>query len=231
MKVLLFDAGPIISLTMNNLLWILEPLKKSFGGSFCLVDSVKKELVDRPLRTKKFKFEALQVQVLIDEGVLDVIKKSSIKKRAQNLLDCANTVFSAHKNPIRLVDFGEMECIAAALEFESNNVVVDERITRSLIENPLLLRDLMSRRLHTKVCVDKKRLREFLESVRHLRLIRSAELVTIAYEQGLLDKYVVSVPKAKKQLLQSVLWGVKLNGCAVTQEEIDELVKLELEKR
>ena len=32
MKTLVFDAGPIISMTMNNLLWLLKPLKKQFDG-------------------------------------------------------------------------------------------------------------------------------------------------------------------------------------------------------
>ena len=61
MKSLIFDAGPIISLATNNLLWILEPLKNKFDGKFYLTDAVKRELVDRPLETKKFKFEAIQV--------------------------------------------------------------------------------------------------------------------------------------------------------------------------
>ena len=59
MKCLVFDSGPIISLTTNNLLWILEPLKNKFKGRFVITEGVRKELIDKPLTTKKFKFEAL----------------------------------------------------------------------------------------------------------------------------------------------------------------------------
>ena len=55
MKSLVFDAGPIISLTMNNLLWLLDPLKVNFKGEFYIPMAVKGELVDRPLTTKKFR--------------------------------------------------------------------------------------------------------------------------------------------------------------------------------
>ena len=54
MKYLIFDAGPIISLTMNGLLPILEKLKKVFDGEFILTPSVKSEVIDRPMRIKKY---------------------------------------------------------------------------------------------------------------------------------------------------------------------------------
>ena len=68
MKSLVFDAGPVISLATNSLLFILEPLKKEFNGKFYITESVKSELVDRPFEIKKFKFEAIQVEKLIETG-------------------------------------------------------------------------------------------------------------------------------------------------------------------
>lgn len=48
------------------------------------------------------------------------------------------------------------------------------------------------------------------------------------YEFGLLDKFLTRIPEARKNLLESVLWGVKLNGCAVSREEIEDILKMEL---
>ena len=81
MKKLFFDAGPIISLTMNNLLWTLKPLKRQFNGQFCITKSVEQELTINPLHTKKFKFEALQVMELIKSDVLRVVKSKEIEDR------------------------------------------------------------------------------------------------------------------------------------------------------
>ena len=228
MNGLILDAGPIISLTTNNLLWLLEPLQQKANTTFSIVSSVKREIVDRPLATKKFKFEALQVERLLEQGSIRVIDKPEFKSKALQLLDLANTVFWAHKSPIRIVQLGEIESIAAAAGLGSNRVVMDERITRSLLETPEQLHKLMEMRLHTKLHMDTGRLEELRTFTRHIEIIRSAELVAIAYEKGLLDKFLVNVPNAKKELLESVLWGVKLNGCAISEQEIDEIVRMEL---
>ena len=46
--ILFFDAGPVISLVMSRLAWLLPDLKKQFGGKFYITPAVKNELVDRP---------------------------------------------------------------------------------------------------------------------------------------------------------------------------------------
>ena len=66
---------------MNNLLWLLEPLKKLSKAKFYITKLVKEELVDTPLnKTKKFKFEALQVLHYIENGTLEVIFRDYKKK-------------------------------------------------------------------------------------------------------------------------------------------------------
>ena len=60
MKSIVFDSGPIISFDLNNLLWLLVPLKREFNGKFYITSAVKRELVDKPLEIKKYKFEVRQ---------------------------------------------------------------------------------------------------------------------------------------------------------------------------
>ncbi len=227
MKTLVFDSGPIISLTTNNLLHLLPELKKKYNGAFVIPGGVKRELVDKPLTTQRFKFEALQVQSLIENNTLTVIDDAAIQKTAQGLLELANSILSGHGQPIAIVQRGEMETIAIALVYQADALVVDERITRTLIENPEGLQHLMERRLHMKLALNREALKEFQEATRHLPVLRSIELVTIAFELGLLEKYVVNIPHAKRELLESILWGVKLNGCSVTEDEINTIVKSE----
>ncbi len=70
MKTIVFDTGPIISLTMNNLLGLLEHLKKKSNARFLIPRQVKAELVDNPMNnTKRFMFEAMQVLRIIEKGV------------------------------------------------------------------------------------------------------------------------------------------------------------------
>ncbi len=228
MKSLVFDAGPVISLTTNNLLWLLPGLRQKFGGDFCIAPAVKRELVDRPFVTKKFKFEAIQVEQQIEAGILKVLQHEEISRLGERLQSLANNVFCTKLATVPIVQRGEMESLAAVDLIEADGFVTDERITRMLVEAPDALKSLLEKRLHTKIKVNESALNDFLHSVRHINIIRSFELVTIAYERGLLDKFVVKLPQPRKELLESVLWGVKLNGCAVSEKEIDTIVDFEM---
>ena len=227
MKSLIFDAGPIISLATNNLLGILEPLKKKFNGNFYITEGVKRELVDKPFEIRKFKFEAIQVEKLIEDGILEIYANDFVKNNTTKLLDTANQIFRAYNNYMKIVQYGEMSVVAAAKDLNAVAIVVDEKTTRFLIENPKLLVKLLSRTLHTNIEVNESNLKDFRNFTEGMKTIRSVELCAVAYEQGMLDMYVTKMPDAKKNLLESVLWGVKLNGCAVSQEEIDDLIKMQ----
>ena len=234
-KIIVFDAGPVISLTLNNLLWVLEDLKKYFNGNFYVPMAVKHELIDKPLKTKKFKFEALQIIPLISNGTFEIIHNDFIVSKTRYLVDLANRCFKAKGNYIQIIQDGEMEAVSTALYFKSDTIVVDERITRMLIENPKDVKRTLERRLHTKIYVDKKNLNTFHEIVKHIKVIRSIELVTIAYELGILDKYMddkqkLMVKDVENVLLEGVLWAVKLNGCSVSENEIKDIIKLENKK-
>src|SRR3989344_7483714 len=86
-KSIVFDTGPIISLATNNLLWILEPLEKAFGGDFIMPPGVRKELIDNPLRSKRFKFEAMQALNLVNTGVLKIVDDSGLNQDIEELMD------------------------------------------------------------------------------------------------------------------------------------------------
>lgn len=228
MKSLIFDSGPIISLATNNLLWILEPLKKEFSGRFCMTEAVRRELVDRPLEIKRFEFEAIQVESLIEKGVLEIIDNSYIMENTPKLLNTANGIFRAYGNFIKIVHFAEMSVIAAAAEMNSDAIVIDEKTTRFLIEDPGRIVEILRKTLHTSISVSENNLKEFNNSVKGIRAIRSIELVAIAYERGLLNGYITKRANARRELLDGVLWGLKLNGCAVSKEEIEQIIRMEI---
>lgn len=230
-RCIVFDSGPVISLVMNNLLWILEDLERIYDGDFFITPAVKKELVDKPIATKKFKFEALQVLSNMKRDVLKLVDMRRIRDDAQKLLECANHIFKAKGSWIHIVSFAEMEAISCGINYNADAVVVDERTTRMLLEDSNELFDYMENKLHTKIQVDRKNLQQFRRMAHGLHLIRSTELVLIAYELGLLDAYLPDIPESRKQLLQAALWGIKLNGCAVSQEEIDTIIMEELKRR
>ena len=227
MKKLIFDTGPIITLSLNNLLWIIQPLKKKSGCRFIIPGTVKQELVDKPLKIKRFKFEAMQTMQYLKSNTIEIIKNRKAEKLTSEFLELANHCFKAKGEWITLVHYAEMEALSLAIIENASALIIDERTTRMLIEDAEKLKDIMEHKLHTQISINKDYLKRFNKKVKGLRILRSIELVTIAYEIGLLDRYLVDIPDARKHLLDSVLWGVKLNGCSVSKRDIEKIIKIE----
>ena len=122
-----------------------------------------------------------------------------------------------------------MSVIAAAISLNADAIAIDEKTTRLLIENPRIVLEILRKTLRTPVSVNENNLKEFKNTVRNIKTIRSIELAAVAYEQGFLNSYITKIPDARKNLLESVLWGLKLNGCAVSKDEIEQIVKIEAE--
>ncbi|MFH1408866.1 MAG: hypothetical protein ABIH34_03090 [Nanoarchaeota archaeon] len=224
MKSLIFDSGPIISLAMNNLLWLLSPLKKQFQGSFVITPGVKNELIDHPMEIKRFEFEALQVLKELNVGTLTLFQDERLADEKDHLLELANRLFWAGKRPIPLVHSGEMETVAAALMGQAGIVVVDERTTRLLLEQPKALLPILQHKMHATITLRQSALKIWQDKTAHLQVIRSLELVLMAYRMGLLDSYI-SQGITKKTLLDSLLWGLRLNGCSLPNEDLDDLLQ------
>ena len=67
MRVLILDSGPLINLSMNGLLYILEGLKAHFQGKIIITRQVKYETIDRPLNVPRFELGALRIKNLLDK--------------------------------------------------------------------------------------------------------------------------------------------------------------------
>ena len=232
MKYISCDAGPIISLSMNNLLWLLKELKKK-NVSFCIGPDVKGEMFDRPINIRRFELKAIQVLDLISEGVISVVKVDNALKNELNNL--ANSIFYAYKKAIPIVHSGELETLAMYIEKSHQAMLLDERTMRLLIEAPVQLKTILSSKLHTKIKINYDSLDKFQSIAKDVKIIRSAELVTSAYSQGLFNGYIQEnqqtvLPDIKERIIDGLLWGVKLSGCSISESEIHSLKRYALSK-
>lgn len=221
-KAIFFDAGPIISLVMSRLVWIIPLLKERYGGKFYITPAVKRELVERPINVKRFEFEALQVMKLIRDGVIEVYDKID-QPKIKKLKIFANSAFKIKNKTMDVVQEGELESITTALDLGADAVVMDERTLRLLIEQSSAMEKLLEMRFHKEVNVDLEKLNQFSQQFKDVKIIRSIELVAVAYQMGLLDSYIPPMKEGKQILIDAVLWSTKFNGCAVTDNEIEEI--------
>jgi len=236
MKYLVFDAGPIISLTLNGMLPVIEKLKGVFDGEFILTPAVKREVVDRPMKIKKFKLEALQVADLIARGVFkmsgDVVSNQKLDKETKKILKSANGVLrsTATGEKIAIIQEGEAACLAFVRLCKGEAVIViDERTTRMLTEAPQNLESMMEGKLHTPL----DSTLSLIEGWKNFKFIRSAELLYVAWKKDLILPQLDSSRhrtgrgnERNKELLDALLYGVKFKGCAISSVEIEEMKKL-----
>lgn len=220
MKFLIFDAGPFISLSMSGLIYVLERLKKEFNGEFIITPEVKKEVIDRPLNNKRYELGGLRILDLFERGIIknsnDFIKNNILEKETEKILNIANSSLKSDR-AITLIQRGEASCLAFAKLCNCENaIVIDERTTRMLSENPENLKKMMESKLHTKLTININNLKEF----KKLKFIRSPELLYIAYQKNLLNL------KKEKNTLDAILYSVKYSGAAISPKEIEEIKKI-----
>lgn len=224
MKILIFDSGPLINLAMNGLLYVLENLKKDFNGKFIITHPVKYEVFDRPVGIPRFELGAMQIQGLIEKGVLELpeslgISETDIKKETIELLDIANHFMQIKGEWVQLVSEAEISCLALSNQLSKKGmetmIAVDERTTRMLSESPRNLERVMSEKLHARVEIVAKEFNIFS----NFKIIRSPEIVYAAYKKGLLGI-------EGKKALEAALYATKFKGSAISFEEINELKRL-----
>ena len=224
-KAILFDASTLISFSMNGILYILEELKKNFkDGHFIITKEVKYEVIDRPLKVKRFKLEALKINDLLKKGILEMpsalgIEDQEITTKTQKILDIANSMYQGNRGDIHILDLGEVSCLELSKMLDNKNipnvVATDERTTRVLSEKPENLKQILQKKLHTKINYDKSKFQYF----KKIKIIRSTELAYVAYKKGL--------TKLKgKPALDALLFALKFKGCSITHEEIEQIEKL-----
>lgn len=223
MKYLIFDAGPIISLTMNGMLSVLEKLKENFDGEFVITPRVKNEVIDKPMRIKKYELEAIQVKNLVAKGILKmstkIIPQQKLDAEVKKILDITNSLLrdSNTHEKIEIIHNGEAACLAFSnLCKEDNVIVIDERTTRILTESPKSLERMMESKLHRALDLDE----QGLNKLKKFKFIRSAELLFIAYKKGLIPL------KKDKNLLDAMLYALKYKGTAISKKEIEEIKEM-----
>ncbi|HRZ85524.1 MAG TPA: hypothetical protein P5277_01970 [Candidatus Paceibacterota bacterium] len=221
-KAIVFDAGIMITFSMNCILDILRDLKKSFNGKFIITRNVEEECVKRPLTIKKYKLGALKIKELVDANILEFpeslgISIKDIETETLEVLRESNSIFRTDHRSIHIIDEGEASVLALNYLLKKKGIdsviAIDERTMRMLCENPSNLQKLFEEKFDTKVIMNKINSPFFKD----VKVIRSSELIFVAYKKGLIKD---------KEILDAMLYGAKFKGSSISFDEIKELESL-----
>ena len=111
-----------------------------------------------------------------------------------------------------------MLALAPALGIE--NLLVDERTVRILIEAPFELKQHLESEFQVNVMVNKSSFRDLASKLSTLKVLRSSELVMLAYERG----YFKNFTTLQKEALEAALYKMKYSGCSISFDEIHEYI-------
>jgi len=214
---ILFDSSALISMGMTCSFDLLKNLRKDYGRKFLIPASIKKEIVDNALNTRRFKYQGYRLKQLIDSKVLEVIDETAYQTDIQRLSSLANSTFSANGKNIEIIHSGELALLVIAHKgSEDDAVVVDERTTRLLVETPEQIQRLLESKLHTTVSVDQAKLASLKKEMTSVAILRSVDLALAAHLKGYLED---------KDMLDGLLWALKFAGCAISGKEIKEYLQ------
>ncbi|HIH15902.1 MAG TPA: hypothetical protein HA252_00670 [Candidatus Diapherotrites archaeon] len=219
---LVFDSSTIISISEKCLTRLLKGLGQEGAVSFVIPQSVYAETVERPLHIKRFELGALRIQQAVDEGWIEIIPgNAAVKQLTGKILDSANTLFFAKGKPLTIIQKGEAETLALCKNLRAHMVAIDERTTRMLIEDPWRLQNYVAYKHQQDIKLNEGRLKEFIKLLSDIRVVRSVELIALAYERG----YFEEVLPRNRQALEAALFALKFGGCAVSSQEIEEFLR------
>ncbi|MFC2175086.1 hypothetical protein ACFLQ2_04465 [archaeon] len=217
MKKIVCDSSSLISMSDNCLLWLLP----GFNAEFVVPEEVKREMVDRPMKSARFGFKAMRLSNAIGSGSIKVVADAEVSKHATELASLANSLLKYGKHNVNIIHGGEAESIALMQKQGIQTLLVDERTTRLLVEDREALKRHIERRTGFNLKLNHKIAKQLGNELDEINVIRSSELLAWAYENGLMQKF-----GQDKSVLHASLYGLKYSGCAISNQEIEDYMRL-----
>ena len=215
------DSSALISLTDSCFVHVIYFLKKKYSGRFIIPPSVEKECVEQPMHIRNYALHAIRLKRAIAEGMIDVVEAAAPQKGAEEIKFIANNVFHVEGTPLKLLHAGEADVLSLALELGVDNILMDERTTRMLVEDPEALRQHLEHELGRQIGINEQSLSAFSRATRRLRFFRSTELLLLAHEKGYFSDY----KELEREAVEASLYKLKYSGCAIGFEEIGEYAR------
>lgn len=219
---ILCDASSLISLTRSCFDNVLSYMHNAFDLRFFISPSVEGEIITRPLslKSKQYALSALRLKNMINRKII-IRLDADLRDKAEDTLNVANKIFFVKGKPINIIHMGEIEIVVLSKHLGINSLLLDERTTRMLIESPFKYKKHLEKEFRVNVMLNKKNLSIFQKLTQDIKIIRSSELLIIAYENGLFD----NLKSLRKDTLSAGLYNLKYSGCAIRYDEIERFMK------
>ena len=216
------DTGTMISLSGTCLMNVFKAFVLTNRIDLMISSTVAQESVWKPITNMRFALNAARIKYAMSEKTIKVIPVTNeLTLLQQRIMTLANNTFFTKDGALKIIQAGEAEALALAKIFDAHALFIDERTTRSLIENPLRLKQVLERRQDAPVRVNQQNVDAIKQMFPKLLMFRSVDLIACAFEQDLFDHELAH----SKLELEASLYAAKYAGCAVSEKEINEYLK------
>lgn len=218
MNSMIFDSSALISISQSCLIEMLERIANIHSIKFFIPKSVEKECVTNPIETKRFELNAMRIKKAINDGwikVFPVNKETNQLKQKISFL--SNNLFFINDNSLEIIQEGETEAVAVCLLEKAKGIIIDERTTRMLIENPHKLHSYLQLKHDAQIKIDKNNLSKLEEILKGTKAFRSTDLIAYAFEKKLFPPTL----EQSIQGLEAALYALKYSGSSVSSKEIE----------
>ncbi len=217
------DSGTMITLSTTCLMNVFREFVKHNQIDLMVPSDVARESVWRPINNMRFSLNASRIKYAFTDVLINVVKSTpDIDREKQKILALANNSFFVNGKPLALLQLGEAEALALVTTNGARALFIDERTTRSLIENPLRLKEVLEKRQDQRISLNQQNIDAFREMFSGLKIFRSVDIIAFAFEQNLFDHELDHTTLE----LEAALYATKFSGCAVSEKEIDEYMAL-----
>lgn len=216
------DSGTMITLSGTCLMNVFKNFVRANKFDLMISSTIAQESVWNPIGNKRFALNAARIKYAISEQIVKTMPKDSrVSFEMEKILRIANHIFFTQHGPLTIIQAGEAEALALAKIYGAKAMFVDERTTRALIENPARLKQVLERRQDEAVRINQENLDAIRGMFPNLLMFRSVDIIALAFEQDLFDHELAH----GKLELEAALYSAKFNGCAVSENEINEYLK------
>ncbi|MFH1107092.1 MAG: hypothetical protein V1787_04300 [Candidatus Micrarchaeota archaeon] len=214
-KKLVFDSSALISLSETCNAGALQYIKRRLGTRFMAPRPVFEESVGTPSKIKKYGFSALRIKRLFDEGVIEV-PEAETDSLAVEVMGYGNSLLSSGKRPLKLIHYGEAACLALMIKTGCRHLAVDEKTLRLLAEAPHKMVKLLQPEYSEQLVENQQALEKWREKTKGMKVIRSAEILAVAAEQGFFKPF----GKDEGRALHAAVYALRNAGCSLTSREL-----------
>ena len=219
---LVVDSSTLISLSESCLFKIVQHFNQDSRMQFFIPESVLQESIARPLGIKKYELSAVRINQGVLAHWMKVWKNRGELDAATHEIEMlSNELFTLKGHKLTIIHRGEAEALALAKHLGAELVAIDERTARLIMEDPKALQEHIEFKYHDRVEMNQAALRRLQAIFPQTKVIRSIELVALAFERGYFEGELAQ----EKQSLEAALYALKNAGCAISGNEIDAFLK------